>query len=113
MAEVGPAVGDLAADRMARALRDRGFEVIRTGPGQTVEQVASTVLQEDADAVGLVVGDGDVGSTPGLHGELSGRGLADVVVFGGGAGPGSGADPAATASWLASALDARDSASVE
>ena len=40
---------------IARALRDAGFEVIYTGLFQTPEQVAETVLQEDADAVGLSI----------------------------------------------------------
>jgi len=40
---------------IARALRDAGFEVIYTGLFQTPEQVAETVLQEDADAIGLSI----------------------------------------------------------
>ena len=44
---------DRGAKVVARALRDAGFEVIYTGLHQTPEQVAATVVQEDADAVGL------------------------------------------------------------
>ena len=44
---------DRGAKVIARALRDAGFEVIYTGLHQTPEQVAETVVQEDADAVGL------------------------------------------------------------
>ncbi len=44
---------DRGAKVIARALRDAGFEVIYTGLHQTPEQVAETVIQEDADAVGL------------------------------------------------------------
>ena len=44
---------DRGAKTITRALRDHGFEVIYTGLHQTPEQIAETVLQEDADAVGL------------------------------------------------------------
>ena len=40
---------------VARALRDAGMEVIYTGLHQTPEQIVETVVQEDADAVGLSV----------------------------------------------------------
>ena len=44
---------DRGAKTITRALRDHGFEVIYTGLHQTPEQIAETVLQEDADGVGL------------------------------------------------------------
>jgi methylmalonyl-CoA mutase, C-terminal domain len=70
---------------VARALRDAGFEVIYTGLHQTPEQVVSTALQEDADAIGLSV-------LSGAHNYLFKRvlellrekGADDVAVFGGG-----------------------------
>ena len=43
---------DRGAKTITRALRDHGFEVIYTGLHQTPEQIAETVLQEDADGVG-------------------------------------------------------------
>ena len=46
---------DRGAKIIARALRDAGMEVIYTGLHQTPEQIVQTVLQEDADAVGLSV----------------------------------------------------------
>ena len=46
---------DRGAKVIARALRDAGMEVIYTGLHQTPEQIAETVLQEDADAVGLSI----------------------------------------------------------
>ena len=46
---------DRGAKIIARALRDAGMEVIYTGLHQTPEQIVETVLQEDADAVGLSV----------------------------------------------------------
>src|SRR5918996_2526287 len=46
---------DRGAKIIARALRDAGMEVIYTGLHQTPEQIVATVLQEDADAVGLSI----------------------------------------------------------
>jgi methylmalonyl-CoA mutase C-terminal domain/subunit len=70
---------------IARALRDAGFEVIYTGLFQTPEQVAETVLQEDADAVGLSVLSGaHLTLFPRVVDELHKRDLDHVVVFGGG-----------------------------
>jgi methylmalonyl-CoA mutase C-terminal domain/subunit len=46
---------DRGAKIIARALRDAGMEVIYMGLHQTPEQIVETVLQEDADAVGLSI----------------------------------------------------------
>src|ERR1043166_2258464 len=46
---------DRGAKIIARVLRDAGMEVIYTGLHQTPEQIVATVLQEDADAVGLSI----------------------------------------------------------
>src|ERR1700738_1943421 len=46
---------DRGAKIIARALRDAGLEVIYTGLHQTPEQIVETVIQEDADAVGLSI----------------------------------------------------------
>src|ERR671932_1442884 len=46
---------DRGAKIIARALRDAGMEVIYTGLHQTPEQIVETVLQEDADAVGISI----------------------------------------------------------
>ena len=46
---------DRGAKVIARALRDAGFEVIYTGRHQTPEQVVRTVVQEDADVLGLSI----------------------------------------------------------
>src|ERR687896_877907 len=46
---------DRGAKIIARALRDAGMEVIYTGLHQTPEQIAETVIQEDAHAVGLSI----------------------------------------------------------
>jgi methylmalonyl-CoA mutase C-terminal domain/subunit len=112
---------------IARALRDAGFEVIYTGLFQTPEQVAETVLQEDADAVGLSVLSGaHMTLFPRVIEELQKRGLDDVVVFGGGIVPEAdiaelqtlgvaaiftpGAPMATITDWLGGALRDRDAA---
>ena len=46
---------DRGAKLIVRNLRDAGMEVIYTGLHQTPEQIVETVLQEDADAVGLSI----------------------------------------------------------
>jgi methylmalonyl-CoA mutase, C-terminal domain len=46
---------DRGAKIIARALRDAGMEVIYTGLHQTPAQIVATVIQEDADAVGLSI----------------------------------------------------------
>ena len=46
---------DRGAKIIARSLRDAGMEVIYTGLHQTPEQIVATVIQEDADAVGISI----------------------------------------------------------
>src|SRR5437764_7489806 len=76
---------DRGAKVIARALRDAGFEVIYTGLHQTPEQVAETVVQEDADAVGLSLLSGaHMTLIPKILEQLKERGADDVLVFGGG-----------------------------
>ncbi len=76
---------DRGAKTITRALRDHGFEVIYTGLHQTPEQIAETVLQEDADAVGLSLLSGAHATLfPRVIDELKARQLDDVLVFGGG-----------------------------
>lgn len=76
---------DRGAKVVARALRDAGHEVIYTGLHQTPEQIVATVLQEDADMVGLSVLSGaHMSLFRRLTDLLAERDAADVVVFGGG-----------------------------
>src|SRR5438874_8599737 len=76
---------DRGAKVIARALRDAGFEVIYTGLHQTPEQVAETVVQEDADAVGLSLLSGaHMTLFPRVMDLLHQNGADDVLVFGGG-----------------------------
>ena len=76
---------DRGAKVVARALRDAGMEVVYTGLHQTPEQIVDTVVQEDADAVGLSVLSGAHMTLFARLTELMReRGIDDVVVFGGG-----------------------------
>lgn len=76
---------DRGVKLIARALRDAGMEVIYTGLHQTPEQVVSTAIQEDVDAIGLSI-------LSGAHNTLFLRILEllkeqsaeDIVLFGGG-----------------------------
>jgi methylmalonyl-CoA mutase C-terminal domain/subunit len=76
---------DRGAKVVARALRDAGMEVVYTGLHQTPEQIIDTVVQEDADAVGLSVLSGAHMTLFARLAELMAeRSIDDVVVFGGG-----------------------------
>jgi methylmalonyl-CoA mutase, C-terminal domain len=76
---------DRGAKVVARALRDAGMEVIYTGLHQTPEQIVETVIQEDADCVGLSVLSGaHMTLFARLMQLLKERDATDVVVFGGG-----------------------------
>ena len=76
---------DRGAKVVARALRDAGMEVVYTGLHQTPEQIVETVVQEDADAVGLSVLSGaHMTLFARLMELMRERGVDDVVVFGGG-----------------------------
>ena len=76
---------DRGVKLIARALRDAGMEVVYTGLHQTPEQVVSTAIQEDVDAIGLSI-------LSGAHKTLFRRVLEllnereaqDIVLFGGG-----------------------------
>ena len=117
---------DRGAKVVAMALRDAGFEVIYTGLHQTPEQVVETVIQEDADAVGLSLLSGaHMTLFPQVIDLLKERGADDVLVFGGGIIPDDdipklgdigvakvftpGASIASITEWLESALDERES----
>lgn len=76
---------DRGVKLIARALRDAGMEVIYTGLHQTPEQIVSTAIQEDVDAIGLSI-------LSGAHNTLFRRVLEllkeqdaeYIVLFGGG-----------------------------
>ena len=116
---------DRGAKTITRALRDHGFEVIYTGLHQTPEQIAETVLQEDADAVGLSLLSGaHLTLFPRVVQELAARDLGDRLVFGGGIIPDAdaralkeqgiseifqpGSSLRAISTWLEATLDERE-----
>jgi methylmalonyl-CoA mutase, C-terminal domain len=76
---------DRGAKLLARIFAEAGMEVVYTGLRQTPEMIVETALQEDADVVGL-------SSLSGVHNYffprvvqlLKDKGLADVLVVGGG-----------------------------
>ena len=76
---------DRGAKIIARALRDAGMEVIYTGLHQTPEQIAATVIQEDADAIGLSILSGaHMTLVPKVVKLLREQGADDVVITVGG-----------------------------
>ena len=80
---------DRGAKIIARALRDAGMEVIYTGLHQTPEQIAETVIQEDAHAVGLSILSGaHMTLVPRVTELLREKQAGDVVVIVGGTIPG-------------------------
>ena len=76
---------DRGAKVIARALRDAGMEVIYTGLHQTPEQIVETVIQEDADAVGLSILSGaHMTLVPRVVQLLEEKQAGDVIVIVGG-----------------------------
>jgi methylmalonyl-CoA mutase C-terminal domain/subunit len=76
---------DRGAKIIARALRDAGMEVIYTGLHQTPEQIVETVIQEDADAVGLSILSGaHMTLVPRIAELLREQGVDDVLLTVGG-----------------------------
>ena len=76
---------DRGAKIIARALRDAGMEVIYTGLHQTPEQIVETVIQEDADAVGLSILSGaHMTLVPRVVELLHAQDVTDVIVTVGG-----------------------------
>ena len=85
VAKVGLDGHDRGAKIIARALRDAGMEVIYTGLHQTPEQVVETVIQEDADAVGISILSGaHMTLVPRILELLRREGVEDVLVVVGG-----------------------------
>lgn len=76
---------DRGAKYIARALRDKGYEVIYTGIRQSPQSIVNTAVQEDVQFIGLSL-------LSGAHKELFPKvvdllkenNAEDIVVFGGG-----------------------------
>jgi methylmalonyl-CoA mutase, C-terminal domain len=76
---------DRGAKIIARALRDAGMEVIYTGLHQTPQQIVETVIQEDADAVGISILSGaHMTLVPRILELLRAEGAEDVLILVGG-----------------------------
>lgn len=70
---------------VSEALRDAGMEVVYLGTGQRVDGVVASVVQEDADAVGLsFLCGGHLQVTRRLLDQMRARGLGDVALVVGG-----------------------------
>jgi methylmalonyl-CoA mutase C-terminal domain/subunit len=85
IAKVGLDGHDRGVKIVARGLRDAGMEVIYLGIHNTPEQIASSALQEDVDAIGLSI---HSAAHMTLFGEVLGllkkNKARDIAVFGGG-----------------------------
>jgi len=76
---------DRGAKIVARALKDAGVEVVYTGLRQTVDQIVSAAVQEDADVLGLSFLSGDhMVLMPKVMKALKEKGGQDIVVLVGG-----------------------------
>lgn len=85
VAKVGLDGHDRGVKIVARALRDAGVEVIYLGIHNTPEEIVSSALQEDVDAIGLSI---HSAAHMTLFGKvmklLQQNGGGEIVVFGGG-----------------------------
>jgi methylmalonyl-CoA mutase C-terminal domain/subunit len=85
IAKVGLDGHDRGVKIVARALRDAGMEVVYLGIHNTPEQIASSALQEDVDAIGLSI---HSAAHMTLFGEVLGllrkNKARNIAVFGGG-----------------------------
>jgi methylmalonyl-CoA mutase C-terminal domain/subunit len=85
LGKVGLDGHDRGAKVIARGLRDAGMEVIYTGLRRTPEELATIVLQEDAQVVGLsMLSGGVVPLTKDVRTALDAQGLEHVAIFVGG-----------------------------
>ena len=76
---------DRGAKFIARALRDKGFEVIYTGIRRTPAEIAAAAVQEDVSAIGLSSLSGaHLRLFPAVIEELKKLNAADISVIGGG-----------------------------
>ena len=85
IAKVGLDGHDRGAKIVAHHLMNAGMEVIYTGLRQTVDQVVNTVIQEDADVLGLSFLSGDhMVLVPKIMQGLKEKGKEDLMVLAGG-----------------------------
>jgi methylmalonyl-CoA mutase C-terminal domain/subunit len=85
IAKVGLDGHDRGVKIVARALRDAGMEVIYLGIHNTPEEIASSALQEDVDAIGLSIHSAaHMTLFSEVLGLLKKNKARDIAVFGGG-----------------------------
>jgi methylmalonyl-CoA mutase C-terminal domain/subunit len=85
LAKVGLDSHDRGVMFIAKALRDRGIEVIYSGLHQTPAQVVSAAIQEDVDIIGLsFLSASHLGLTEKVMTELKAQGGGDKIVIVGG-----------------------------
>ena len=85
VAKPGLDVHDRGALLLCKAFRDAGMEVIYTGLWQTPEKIAIAAIEEDVDAVGVSLLDGQpIRIFSHILAELKKRGREDIHVIGGG-----------------------------
>ena len=85
IAKVGLDGHDRGVKIVARALRDAGMEVIYLGVHNTPEEIASSALQEDVDAIGLSIHSAaHMTLFSEIFGLLRKKKARDIAVFGGG-----------------------------
>lgn len=85
VAKMGLDGHDRGALVLCRAFRDAGMEVIYSGLFATPERVAQIAEDEDVDAVAMSLLNGAHGTLfPRVVRELKKKGIADVLVIGGG-----------------------------
>jgi methylmalonyl-CoA mutase C-terminal domain/subunit len=76
---------DRGAKIIATSLRDAGMEVIYTGLRQTPEMIVNAALQEDVDAIGVIILSGaHLTVFPKIINLMKEKGMNDVLLTGGG-----------------------------
>ncbi len=76
---------DRGVKLVARALRDAGIEIIYTGLHQSPEQIVTTAIQEDVQAIGLSIHSGAHNSLfPRVLELLREQDAGEIALFGGG-----------------------------
>ena len=74
---------DRGVKLVARALRDAGIEIIYTGLHQSPEQIVTTAIQEDVQAIGLSIHSGAHNSLfPRVLELLREQGAGEIALFG-------------------------------
>ena len=85
IAKVGLDGHDRGVKIVARALRDAGMEVIYLGIHNTPEEIATSALQEDVDAIGLSIHSAaHMTLFSEVLGLLKKKKARDIAIFGGG-----------------------------